>query len=120
MCTRNVIITVIGKPDPFLSVISTGRAASVYTVEEPVDTDLVLPGGMGLIKNAFMALHPWLFRPRLASSLLSPLSSQPTESFRLLYLDALSSRFFEPRFLCLRAPYAVEGHLMVVACHLRL
>lgn len=31
---------------------------------------------MGLIKNAFMALHPWLFRPRLASSLLSsPLSS---------------------------------------------
>lgn len=57
----------------------------VYAAEEPVDTDLVLPGGMGLIKDAFTALHPWLFRPRFS------LSAHGVA--RLLYLDALCSRF---------------------------
>ena len=114
-CTCNVIITVIGKLDPFLRNFNRQRrAASVYAAEEPVDIDLVLPGGMGLIKDAFMALHPWLFRPCLS------LSGNRLRLARLLYLDALLCSRFSARFLCLRAPYAVEGHLMVVACHLRL
>lgn len=34
-------------------------------------TNIVVSGGMGLIKDAFTALHPWLFRPALSSLHLS-------------------------------------------------
>ncbi|KOX76731.1 Protein groucho [Melipona quadrifasciata] len=49
-----------------------GGAASVYEAEEPVDIDLVLPGGMGLIKDAFMALHPSLALQALPLPLRQP------------------------------------------------
>lgn len=54
--------------------------------------------------------------PRLASA---PLPPSP-RSRSVFYTWMPSPLVSEPRFLCLRAPYAVEGHLMVVACHLRL
>lgn len=63
-----------------------------------IRTNIVVSGGMGLIKDAFTALHPWLFRPALSSLRLSPslsrLLSPPLRDARLLYLAAPCSHFW--------------------------
>ena len=70
-----VTLSLLSSESPILfSVISSGgkRRRCIRAAEEPVEAQTsVLPGGMGLIKDAFMALHPWLFRLHL------PPPSQP-------------------------------------------
>lgn len=83
-----------------------------------VDSNLVVSTGMGLIKDAFTALHPWLFRPALSS--FSPFSSHllspPLRDARLLYLTAPCSHFWAwsrvfACALCARRPFDAAGSL---------
>lgn len=113
-----------GSPILF-SVIRGGgdRRRSIASAEEPVEAQT----SRYLVEWVSLRTPSWPFI--LGSWGLDFSSSHPTnDDARLLYLDALCSRSpplctllsaSGPRLsVCSRAPYAAEGHLMVVACHL--